>query len=430
MKHFIPTGLSAGAAALVLPRAIQSFRPRADVADPARILAELQKNFEDFKAANDERITSKADVVVDAKVAKINSSISELQSAIDEMNKRIAAFNLNGGGGGRGAVQTPEQLAYAASFDTFFRTGAGAEGLKAMAVKAQLTRLSDPDGGYVVSPEIEQTIDRVLGTTSVMRQLATVRKTGASTYKKRVGQGGATSGWVGEGETRSETATPRIAELEFPAMTLYSEPEATEEMLEDGDFDIAAWLADEVNIEFMEEEGAAHISGNGVKKPRGILGYDTVEDGSWAWGKMGFKVSGHATLIDDMDELIGLTTTLKQGFRPNASWMLNRTTEGVIRQLKDGQGRYRWEPSSQVGMPATLLGYPVYTDDNMPDIAAGTFPLAFGDFRRGYLILDRRGIRVLRNPYKNSGFVTFYTTKRTGGGVQQFQAIKLLKVSA
>lgn len=410
------------------PRAIQSFNPRADANDPAKVLADLQKAWADFQSGNDERIKSKADVVAEEKVGKINTTISDLQKAVDELNAKVAAANLNGGGGdGR---DTPDRRAYSAAFANFFRSGDGDRDLKALAIKAQLTRQSDPDGGYVVSPEIEQAIDRVLGTSSAMRQLATVRSTGASVYKKRVGLGGATSGWVGENETRTGTGTPRIAELEFPAMTLYAEPEATEEMLEDADFDIAAWLADEVNIEFMEAEGEAFAIGDGNKKPRGVFNYSTVEDASWEWGKLGFKVSGHATTIPSADPLIDLTTSLKQGFRPNASWLMNRLTEGSVRKLKNLEGDYIWQPSIQIGKPATLLGYGVTTDDNVADVGAGALPVAFGDFRRGYLILDRRGVRILRNPFKNSGFVTFYTTKRVGGGVQHFQAIKLLKVSA
>ena len=423
-----PLGLiPAGEYAKAYPRAIQGCRPRAE-GDPGKILAQLAKDFEDFKTEHTAAMKGKADVVAMEKVEKINSSVSELQAALDELNKRIAASNLNGGGGTR--AMSAEQVEYQTAFHAFFRSGGDASGLKALAVKAQLTRQSDPDGGYVVSPEIEKEIDRVLGTVSVMRQLATVRTTGASVYKKRVGQGGATSGWVGENEPRTETATPRFSELEFPAMTLYANPEATEEMLEDADFDIAAWLADEINIEFAEEEGAAHITGNGIKKPRGILGYDTVEDSALTWGKIGYKIGGHATLLNDADKLIDLTTSLKQGFRMNASWLMNRPTGGTVRKLKNTAGDYLWQPSLQVGKPATLLGYPTYEDDNMPDVGAGAFPVAFGDFRRGYLILDRRGIRVLRNPYKNEGFVTFYTTKRTGGGVQHFEAIKLLKIAA
>jgi len=417
----------AGAFALATPRAVQSFRPRADAQDPGKLLAELKKTFEDFKAENDTRLKGKADVVTDEKVERINTAVTDLQAGIDALTKKLAAAQLGSGGGGN---DTADRQAYAAAFDVFFRTGAGQSDLKALAVKAQLTRQSDPDGGYVVSPEIEKSIDRVLGTVSAMRQLATVRTTGAATYKKRVGQGGASSGWVGENEPRVETTTPRLSELAFEAMTLYAEPEATEEMLEDADFDVESWLADEVNIEFAEQEGAAHVSGNGIKRPRGVLSYDTVADANWAWGKLGFYTSGAAADLTDADKLIDLTQGLKQGFRMNASWLMNRFTAGKIRKLKNGEGDYLWQPSLQIGVPPSLMGYPTYDDDNMPDVGAGAFPVAFGDFKRGYVIIDRRGVKILRNPYKTSGFVTFYTTKRTGGGVQQFQAIKLLKISA
>lgn len=413
------------------PRALIGQGVRADASDPAKAFAGLNTAFEEFKAANDARLKAieakgASDPLTTEKVDKINTAMTEMQASIDEVNKRIAAARLGGAGGS----DTPERQAYATAFNSFFRRGTGEDELKALAVKAQLTRQSDPDGGYVVTPEIDQAIDRVLGTTSAMRQLATVRSIGSASYKKRVGLGGAGSGWVGENEEREETATPRFAGLEFPAHTLYAEPQATEEMLEDADFDIAAWLAGEVEIEFSEEEGAAYITGTGVKMPKGLFAYDTVEDGSWSWGKLGHKISGHVTTIPSGDPLIDMTTSLKQGFRPNASWMMNRKTEGDVRKLKDSEGNYLWRPGLEPGKPATLLGYGIATDDNVADVGAGAFPIAFGDFRRGYLIVDRRGVRVLRNPYKNSGFVTFYTTKRVGGGVQHFEAIKLMKISA
>lgn len=416
-----------------MPRAIVGGQVRADVSNPAEMFAQLQRAFDTFKAENDKRLgdieKGRGDPLQAEKVDKISTDLGALQAALDEINRRLTAQALAGGAGG-GRVMTAEQADYTEKFHAFFRRGAGEAELKALAVKAQLSRLSDPDGGYVVSPEIEQTIDRVLGTVSTMRMLATVRPTGAANYKKRVGLGGAGAGWVGEEETRNETSTPRMAQLEFPSHTLYAEPEATEEMLEDADFDIAAWLADEVNITFEEQEGAAHWTGNGVKRPRGLLDYDTVEDDNWAWGKIGFRASGHATTIPNADACVNLTESLKQGFRQNASWVANRKTWTVLRTLKDGEGRYLWQPSLQLGKPSSFLGYADYADDNLPDVGAGAFPVAFGDFKRGYLILDRRGVRVLRNPFKTSGFVTFYTTKRTGGGVQHFQAMKLLKISA
>jgi HK97 family phage major capsid protein len=202
--------------------------------------------------------------------------------------------------------------------------------------------------------------------------------------------------------------------------------------LNDSFVNLEAWLADEVATEFAEEEGAAFINGNGVNKPRGILGYTAVANASYAWGSLGYIASGTTGLqtTDAPNQFIDTAYAIKQGYRANATWLMNRTTAGAVRKLKDGDGVLMWQPSSQLGQPATLLGFPVVDDDNMPAVADGAFPIAFGDFRRGYLVVDRAGITLLRDPYTNKPFVMFYLTKRVGGGVQNFEAIKLLKTAA
>jgi len=195
--------------------------------------------------------------------------------------------------------------------------------------------------------------------------------------------------------------------------------------------DIAQWLADEVSITFAEQEGAAFISGNGIKKPKGVLAYPTVANASYAWGKLGFVVTGGAAAFassNPADAIINLHYALKAGYRNNASWLISDAVMGTVRQMKDGQNNYLWAPPT-VDAPATILGKPVVTDDNMPALAANAFPIAFGDFQRGYLISDRMGVQVLRDPYTNKPYVQFYTTKRVGGGVVNFEAIKLLKCS-
>jgi HK97 family phage major capsid protein len=330
---------------------------------------------------------------------------------------------------------TPERKAYSAAFNSFFRKGKDPEALGELAVKAALTTQSDPDGGYLVPFEMESTIDRVLARVSAVRGLATVRPISTATYKKLINKAGTTSGWVSERQARAETNPPQLVELAFEAMELYAEPAATQNLLDDSVLDIGAWLADEVAIEFAEQEGAAFVSGSGVGKPKGILSYKTAADGAnLAFGSVGYVVTGQAaTLAADpagLDAFIDLTYGLKQGYRNNASWLMNRFTAGKVRKLKDSQGHYQWEPSSKVGEPPTLLGYPLADDDNMPDIAANAFPVAFADFKRAYVIVDRIGIRVLRDPYTSKPNVLFYTTKRVGGGIQKHEAIKLLKISA
>ena len=401
--------------------------------DVAAVLNELKKTFEDFKAEHTKEVADlkkgMGDVVQSEKVDRINAEITRLQTAIDEVNSAIAAAKL-GGAGGDGL--TPDEKAHATAFDKFFRKGVDA-GLRELEVKAAASTDSDPDGGYTVAKQTEATIDRVLGTVSAMRQIARVLSISAGTYRKLVGQGGATGGWVGEKESRPETNTPTLAALEFPAMELYANPAATQTLLDDSAVDIAQWLADEVAITFAEKEGAAFISGDGIKKPRGILDYTTVANASYAWGKLGYVATGAASDFnteDSADALIDLTMALKQGYRQNARWLMNRTVQGKVRKFKDDQDNYLWQPGIQAGQPATLLGYPITDDDNMSDVGSNAYPVAFGDFQRGYLIVDRMGIRVLRDPYTNKPYVMFYTTKRVGGGVQNFEAIKLLKCAS
>jgi len=406
---------------------------RADANDPVALVASIQSAFEAFKAADTERQKGVDkrfdDVVTNDKLNKVNESISAFQTAIDDLNKKAAAFALGGGSNS----ETPERRAYSQAFGEYFRGGAGAAALGDLAVKAMLTTQSKPDGGYLVSPEVETTIDRVLGTTSVMRQLAAVRPISTNEYKKFINKGGAGYGWVGEEQARPNTGTPNLGELIFPVMEMYANPYTTQNLLDDGIIDIGAWLADEVNITFAEQEGVAYVTGDGNKKPRGFLSYPTVDNSAYAWGSLGFVKTGGAAAFaaaSPADALIDLYYALKAGYRNNAKWLTSDAVMQTIRKFKDGQGNYLWAPPTGVDMPATILGKPVHTDDNMPALGANAFPVAFGDFNRGYLILDRQGVRVLRDDLTMKGFVQFYTTKRVGGGVQNFEAIKLLKCAA
>lgn len=414
-----------------LPRAIVGFGVRADASDPKALLEELNKAFAQFKTEHDAAL-KKSDGVQNEKVERINADIAKLQAAIDETNSRLAAARL--GTGGDDKPLAAERKAYAQGFDRFFRRGVDA-GLADLAVKAALKSDSDTDGGYTVPTEMESTIDRVLGTVSAIRSISRVVNISSNSYKKLVNQGGASYGWVGERGSRSETNTPTLSQLEFVAMELYANPAATQNLLDDSVVDIAAWLADEVSIVFAEQEGAAFVSGDGVMKPRGFTDYTKVANASYAWGKIGYIASGVAAALTDasnngIDALISTAYALKQGYRQNARWVMNRATQGAIRKLKDSNGQYLWQQPVQLGQPASLLGYPITDDDNMADIGAGAYPIAFGDFQRGYLIVDRQGIRVLRDPFTNKPYVHFYTTKRVGGGVQNFEAIKLLKIAA
>ena len=421
-----------------ITRGIIAVRAEPSVADLVRNIEAVNTAFAEFRKTNDERIAALAkngsvDVLITQKLDTINAAITQHQAAIDETTKILAAIRAGGGGSGDNNVD-PAQAAYRTNFNAYFRRGQNESEVREY--NAAATRGSNPDGGYLVTDQMESTIDRVLGTVSAMRAISNVISITGGSYSLMVGQGGATSGWVGETGARPETNNPRLAKIEIPVHELYANPYATQTLLDDASVDIAAWLAGEVSIEFAEEEGAAFINGTGASQPRGLLSYDTVANASWAWGKLGYIASGKASTFDTdagnngTEKLISLTHALKQGLRPNARFLLNTSTLETVRKFKDSQANYVWQPSIAAGMPSTLLGYEVTDDDNMPSIAANAFPIAFGDFRRGYQIVDRQGVRVLRDPYTNKPYVSFYTTKRVGGGIRNFQAIKLLKIAA
>jgi len=406
---------------------------RADATDPKALIAQINTAFEEFKTSHNAAL-AKADVVQSEKVDKINAEIGTLSKELDKVNAGIAALKV---GGGAGDGKDPAIGEHALAFNRFFRNGAEA-GLKDLEIKAKLSTNSDPDGGYLVPEEMEQSIDRVLGTVSTIRSLASVMTISAGdTYKLLVNQGGAGSGWVGESESRAETASPTLKEIAINLGELYANPAATQKMLDDGRNDIAAWLADEVSTVFAEQEGAAFATGDGVNKPRGILSYTNVANASYAWGSVGYIASGASgafatatTALSPADALIDLYYALKAGHRNNASWLMSDATMGAVRKLKDVDGKFVWAAPTAIGEVATVLMKPVYTDDNMSAIAANSYSIAFADFKRAYQVVDKFGIRVLRDPFTSKPNVLFYTTKRVGGGIRNFEAIKLMKFAA
>lgn len=406
-------------------------RVYADATNPTAMFIELQKAWAEYRTQNDAQIAELKAGITDptreTTIQNLNAAMNTMQAQMTDLAVKAAALEIGGG-----SKVDKDVEAHAKAFNQFFRKGVDA-GLRDLEVQARLTTQSDPDGGFVVPYEMEQAIDRVLGKMSAMRSLATVRPIGASNYKKIVNKGGTSSGWVGESGTRSETNTASLSGLDFPVFELYAQPAATQTMLDDASMSIESWLADEVSTEFAEQEGAAFISGDGVAKPRGILSYDMVANASYAWGKTGYVKTGAAADFSATvpgDNLIDLIHSLKRGYRQNGSFVLNDLTVSKIRKFKDVDGQYLWQPSMQMGEPSRLLGYPAETDDNMPDVGANAYPIAFGDFKRAYLVIDRIGIRVLRDPFTSKPNVLFYTTKRVGGGIQNFEAIKFLKCAA
>jgi HK97 family phage major capsid protein len=388
----------------------------------------MMRAFEDFKDANDQRLGEiekrmSADVVTVEKVERISKAFDQQKARLDELTLKARRPALGGDEAKSAAVREHKQ-----AFESYVRKGES-QGLSDMEQKS-MSIGSNPDGGYLVPAETETEIGRLLSKASPLRQIAGVRQVSSAVYKKPFAITGAASGWAGETAARPETASATLGELQFPAMELYATPAATQALLDDSVVDLDQWIAEEVQTVFAEQESLAFISGNGANKPRGFLDYTKVLDTSWTWGNLGYVRTGVAGAFagtSPSDILVDLVYALKAGYRQNGSWVMNRKTQGAIRKLKDTSGAYLWQPASAANGKATLLNFPVIEAEDMPDIATDAYAAAFGDFNRGYLVVDRVGVRILRDPYSSKPYVLFYTTKRVGGGVQNFEAIKLLK---
>ncbi|WP_416878654.1 phage major capsid protein [Litorimonas sp.] len=386
--------------------------------------ADFAKTFEAFKSANDERLAAleskSSDGVLDEKVSRLNAALDAQSKQIDNLSMSLST-PLQGGRNNNEAKS---------AWSSFIRTG-DAQALASLEGKSLSS--TDGEGGYIAPPETESRIDRALTESSPFRSIASVRRIGAGLFKKPVSSSGAASGWAGETDARIETQAPQLELLDFPAGELYAMPAATQALLDDGVADVDQWLADEVRDVFGAQETAAFVSGDGVNKPRGLLDYVQAPNGTQSFGELGTVSTGTAGAFEagsPVDALLDLIYAGKSRYRAGSSFVMNRRTVNEIRKFKDADGNYIWQPAAEAGQPSTLLGYPLVEAEDMPDISSGNAAIAFGDFRRGYLIVDRQGVRVLRDPYSAKPYVLFYTTKRVGGGVQDFDAIKLLKAAA
>jgi HK97 family phage major capsid protein len=389
---------------------------------------DMNRTVQDYRETNDARLAElRGDVLLDEKLARIDRALDEQRARVDRLALRAERPALEDGrGAGRGG--SVHDLQHKQAFELYVRAGE-ASGLKSLEVKA-LSAGSGPDGGYLVPPPAEREILRRMTQISPIRAIASVREISTATFKKAYSTTGPQAGWVTEAQARPQTSSQVIAELAFPTMELYAMPSATQTLLDDAAVDIESWIADEVETVFAEQEGTAFVTGDGLTRPQGLLTPAKSTVAAWSWGKLAYVVSGVSAgfaAANPSDSLVDLIYTLKAGYRQNGSFLMNRKTQSVIRKMKATTGEYLWQPPALAGGPATLMNFPLVESEDMPDIAADSFSIAFGDFRRGYLIVDRIGVRVLRDPYTTKPFVLFYTTKRVGGGIQDFDAIKLLK---
>ena len=387
--------------------------------DIAALFAEFSSAFEEFKATNDQRLKEiekrgSADGLLEGKLERLNRVIDGHKAALDRVSAERARPALEGKGGG---VPDGE---YKEAFSAYVKRG------EEKALQAGVPG----DGGYVVPGEVETEITRLMTHISPIRAIAGVRQVSGSVYKRPITVTGPQTGWVGETAARPTTDSQTLAELSYPTTELYAMPAATTAFLDDAAVDVGQWIADEVNAAFAAQETTAFVSGDGNNKPSGFLNGTKVAEASWSWGNLGYLatgVSGAMPASNASDVLIDLVYALKAGYRQNANWVMNRKTQGALRKLKDADGNYLWQPAAAADGRASFMGFPLVEAEDMPNISANSFSLAFGDFRRGYLIVDRQGVSVLRDPFSSKPYVLFYTTKRVGGGIADYDAIKLLK---
>ena len=352
-------------------------------------------------------------------VATIRTDLDEVKARVDRIGRAAQRPAL-----GSGDIAPAEVKGFV---DGYLRRGAVHE------IKS-ISGTVPSDGGYAVPRQIDAMIARELTDISPIRAIAQVVQTGTAGYRKLISTGGTASGWASEIGERDETDTPTFAEIAPPTGDLYANPAASQSMLDDAAFDLESWLASEIAMEFARAEGAAFVNGSGTNQPRGFLKAttSTLGDGSRAFGSVQYIGTGSATgLGDDPDlTLIDLVHTLKAGHRQGAAFVMNSATLAEVRKLKTVDGAFLWQPGLVEGQPDRLLGYPVVEAEDMPDIAGGAYPIAFGNFRHGYLIAERSATQVLRDPFSNKPFVHFYATKRIGGQVLDSAAIKLLRIEA
>ncbi|RMD49142.1 MAG: phage major capsid protein, partial [Alphaproteobacteria bacterium] len=273
-------------------------------------------------------------------------------------------------------------------------------------------------------------IASVLKGASSLRAVANVVTVEGTAYDVLVDHNDAGAGWGTEAGPVTETGTPQIERISIPLHELSALPKVSQRLLDDSAFDVEAWLAERVADRFARAESAAFVSGDGIDKPRGVLDHPAVPEASWAWGSIGYVVTGASGDFDPAkpaDAIVDLVYSLGARYRARASFVMNSKTAGAVRKMKDLDGRFLWSDGLAAGEPARLMGYPVLICEDMPDIAPDATAIAFGDFRSGYTIAERPEVRVLRDPYSAKPHVLFYATKRVGGDVTDFAAIKLLK---
>lgn len=434
-----------------------------DILEIKKIIEAQGQAWEEFKRTNDAIIAAKADGKavgdLEAKLAKVSADMDKFSDLKAEFDAVVAKMQRPAGDSKADADMAAEvkgfNNAMRASFQSqgraipaeldaegykqyksaFFKMLAGVkhDDLSTDERKAMQAG-SDPDGGYLLPNSTVGRMVTKLFEQSIMRQLATVQTISTDKIEGIIDNNEADAGWVSELGTRSDTNTPQVGKWEIQAHEMYAMPKVSQKLIDDASVDVEAWLAAKVADKFARVEGTAFCSGTGVGQPRGLFAYTTAatRDDTRAWGTFEHVVTGasadfHTTKADPLQDLLG---AMKDRYLQRAQWLMRREVRTKIRKLKKATSdEYMWEPSLQAGQPDMLFGYPVRIDQYVPAIAASSLSLAFGDFAEAYTIVDRIGVRTLRDPFTAKPYIVLYSTKRTGGGAVNYEAVKFLKFS-
>jgi HK97 family phage major capsid protein len=419
----------------------------------------IGNSFEEYKKTNDARVEAVKKGLptgdLDVKLAKMDEQfniLTDVKSRLEKNETRLARIQTLGAGSD-GKQEIKEAVEYRNALNGWMRAGKDNEQERRAALTSAGAALESRDkadgrevratyvaagtntaGGYALPKEIESTIARLMLDISPIRAISTVRPVGTTDYHEVFDINGQGFGWVGETGTRTQTNTADFADVAPTMGTLYAYPWATEESLDDLFFNVEQWLTESVTEGMAQGEGAAFVSGNGTNKPTGFLSgptpVATADNAGRAFGTLQYVASGQAAALPtSADTFYDLIYSLRARYRANATWVVSKAILASMRKYKDTTGQYLWQPSLIVGQPSTFMGFPIVEAEDMPAVAANSFPVAFGDFKQGYLITDRVGLRITRDEITTPGFVKFYVRKRVGGKIRNSQAIKLLKVA-
>jgi HK97 family phage major capsid protein len=394
---------------------------------------------QETKARSSQRVTGE-DPSLEVKAAmdgflqdfvKINT---ELKNRIQEQDKKLNMLERKTMEKNRPALSafTETEVPHKKAFSAYLRSGDD-DAMRALILEGKaLSTAVSGDGGYLVDPQTASQIAGVLHATASIRAVANVVAVESTAFDVLVDHTEVGAGWATETGSTTETGTPQLERISIPLHELSALPKASQRLLDDSAFDVEGWLASRIADKFSRAEGMAFISGDGIDKPKGFLTHTSIANDSWVWGNLGYVATGAIgdfAAVDAADSIVDLVYALGARYRANGTFVMNSKTAGAVRKMKDADGRFLWSDGLAAGEPARLMGYAVLVAEDMPDIASNAAAIAFGDFNAGYTVAERPDLRILRDPFSAKPHVLFYATKRVGGDVSDFAAIKLLKFS-